>query len=108
MWTLITLGVLAAYPQMHDRLMRTRMVTDLNLVMSMADQIGLDGRRLVEDMRSAEIAGALDRAKAIAAVFGFNGTPSTVIGRTAFSGAIPAADVAQIIKDELAALPLRC
>ncbi len=111
--TIASEAVLAAdrqggYRQMHDRLMRTRMVTDLNLVMSMADQIGLDGRRLVEDMRSAEIAGALDRAKAIAAVFGFNGTPSTVIGRTAFWGAIPAADVAQVIKDELAALPLRC
>lgn len=111
--TIASQAVLAAdrqggYPQMHDRLMRTRLVMDLDLVMSMADQIGPDGRRLVEDIRSAEIAGALDRAKAIASVFGFYGTPSTVIGRTAFLGAIPAADVAQVIKDELAALPLRC
>lgn len=83
-------------------------MTDLNLVMSIADQIGLDGRRLLADMQTPEVAGALDQAKAIASVFGFYGTPSTVIGRTVFLGAIPAVDGTQIIKNELAALPLRC
>ncbi|MDO8986441.1 DsbA family protein [Cypionkella sp.] len=111
--TVASQAVLAAdqqggYQRMHDRLMRTRLVTDLNLVMSIADQIGLDGRRLLADMQTPEVAGALDQAKAIASVFGFYGTPSTVIGRTVFLGAIPAVDGTQIIKNELAALPLRC
>lgn len=111
--TIASQAVLAAdrqggYAAMHDRLMRTRMVTDLNLVTAIAESVGLDGKRLVADMKSPEIANALDMAKAIAAVFGFYGTPSTVIGRTVFLGAIPAADVSQIIKTELAALPLAC
>jgi protein-disulfide isomerase len=111
--TVASLAVLAAdrqggYRVMHDRLMRSRMVTDLNLVTSIAESVGLDGQRLVADMQSEGVASALDRAKAIARVFGFAGTPATVIGRTAFLGTLPAADVAQIIKTELAALPMAC
>ncbi len=96
------------YQAMHDRLMRTRMVTDMNLVVAIADSIGLNGQRVVADMQTQEIASALDRSKAAASVFGFYGTPSTVIGRTVFMGAIPAADVAQIIEAELEALPMAC
>ena len=101
--TIASQAVLAAdrqggYQAMHDRLMRTRMVTDLSFVIAMAESIGLDGQRLVADMQSPEIATALDSAKAIASVFGFYGTPSTVIGRTVFLGAIPAADVSHFYK----------
>ncbi|WP_426037254.1 DsbA family protein [Cypionkella sp. TWP1-2-1b2] len=111
--TIASQAVLAAdrqggYAAMQARLMRTRMVTDLNLVNKMAEQLGLDGPRLVADMQSAEITAALNTSKAIAAVFGLYGTPSTVIGRTVFLGAIPAADVAQIIQTELAAFPMAC
>ena len=111
--TIASQAVLAAdrqggYQVMHDRLMRTRMVTDLKFVVAIADAAGLDGQRLVADMQTPEIASALDMSKAIASVFGFYGTPSTVIGRSVFMGAIPAADVAQIIKMEHAALPMAC
>ncbi len=93
---------------MHDRLMRTRVVTDLKFVVAIADAAGLDGERLLADMQTPEIASALDMSKAIASVFGFYGTPSTIIGRSVFMGAIPAADVAQIIEMEQAALPVAC
>jgi protein-disulfide isomerase len=96
------------YQAMHDRLMRTRMVTDLKFVVAIADAAGLDGQRRVTDMQSPEVASALNMSKAIASVFGFYGTPSTVIGRSVFMGAIPAADVAQIIEAELEALPMAC
>ena len=109
--TIASQAVLAAdrqggYQVMHDRLMRTRMVTDLKFVFDIADAVGLDGRRLVADMQTPEIVSALDRSKAVASVFGFYGTPSTVIGRSVFMGAIPAADVAQIIEAEMGALPM--
>ena len=105
--TIASKAVLAAdrqggYSAMHDRMMRARMVTDLNFVTSIAESVGLDGQRLVADMQTPEIETALDKAKAIADVFGFYGTPSTVIGRTVFLGAIPAADVTVIIQEELA------
>ena len=98
----------AAYGAMHDRLLRNRMVSDLNLVRSIAESIGLDSARLIADMQSPEIATALDQARAIADVFGFYGTPGMVIGRTVFLGAIPAADVAQIIAAEQDLPPLPC
>lgn len=111
--TVASQAVLAAdrqggYEAMHDRLIRTRMVTDMDLVVSIAEAVGLDGQRLLADMQTAEIATALDRSKAIATVFGLWGVPATVIGRTVFIGAIPAADVLEIIEAELAALPLAC
>jgi 2-hydroxychromene-2-carboxylate isomerase len=74
----------------------------------MADSVGLNGQRLVADMQSSEIAATLDQSRSIAKVFGFYGTPATVIGSSVFLGALPAADIAQIIKTELAALPLAC
>lgn len=111
--TIASQAVLAAdrqggYQAMHDRLMRTRVVTDLKFVVAIADAAGLDGERLLADMQTPEIASALDMSKAIASVFGFYGTPSTIIGRSVFMGAIPAADVAQIIEMEQAALPVAC
>lgn len=96
------------YGAMQDRLTRSRLVTDLDQVVRIAESVGLDGRQLVADMQTDRIATALDRAKAVATVFGFYGTPATVIGRTVFLGNLPKADVAQIIEDELAALPLDC
>jgi protein-disulfide isomerase len=111
--TIASQAVLAAdrqggYQAMHDRLLRARMVTDLSFVITIAESVGLDGQRLLADMQTQEIAAAVDRSKAVASVFGFYGTPSTVIGRTVFLGAIPAADVAHIIKIELEALPMAC
>jgi protein-disulfide isomerase len=97
-----------AYAAMHDRLIRNRMVSDLNLVKAMAAGIGIDGQKLVADMQRPEIETALDQARALADVFGFYGTPGMVIGRTVFLGAIPATDVARIITDELALPPLPC
>ena len=93
------------YPAMRNRLLRARLVTDTNLMMAMANSVGLDGARLVADMQSPELEAALDESRAIAAVFGFYGTPSTVIGHTVFLGALPDADVRQIIEEELAASP---
>ena len=111
--TIASEAVLAAdlqggYDAMHDRLMRAQMVTDLTYVVRMAESVGLDGQRLVADMQTPKIATALDRSKTIAKLFGFYGTPSTVIGRIAFIGAIPAADVDQIIQMERTAPKLTC
>jgi protein-disulfide isomerase len=96
------------YGAMHDGLTRARMVTDLNAVVRIAESAGLDGQQLVADMQTDRIASALDRAKAVAAVFGFYGTPATVIGRIMFLGNLPKADVVHIIDEELAALPMAC
>ncbi|QCO57598.1 hypothetical protein EOK75_18005 (plasmid) [Pseudorhodobacter turbinis] len=96
------------YGAMYDRLKRNRMVTDPDLVYTFAEEIGLDGSQLIVDMKRPAIDQALDQAKAIASVFGFYGTPATVIGRTAFLGAISAADIARIIEAERKLPSLPC
>jgi uncharacterized protein with NRDE domain len=58
-----------------------------------AVSVGVDGQRLAADMQSPDIAKALDMAKAIAAVFCFYGTQSTVIVRTVFMEVIPGPSV---------------
>ena len=93
---------------MHDRLILAQMVTDLNYVVKMAQSVGLDGKRLVADMKSPEIETALDKSRAIAKVFGFYRTPATIIGSTVFLGAIPAVDVTQIIEAERATPARAC
>jgi predicted DsbA family dithiol-disulfide isomerase len=96
------------YSAMHDRLRRNRMVTDLSLVQTIARGIGLDDVKLLADMRRPDINFALDQSKAIAAVFGFYGTPGAVIGRTAFLGALSYAHLSQIIEAERRLAPLPC
>ncbi len=93
------------YIVMRNRLLRARLVTDANLMMAIANSVGLDGARLVTDMQSPALAATLDQSRAIATVFGFYGTPSTVIGRTVFLGTLPEVDVRQIIAEELAKSP---
>ena len=97
-----------AYAALQKRLMRAPAVTDPAYVAALAASVGIDENRLLADMQSPGIDAVLNQSKAIATVFGFYGTPGTVIGRTVFLGAIPAGDVAQIIRLELAALPLTC
>ncbi len=111
--TIASQAVLAAamqggYDAMQARLMRSRGVSDPNQMASLAEQVGLNGQRLLTDMQSPQVAATLANSRAIASVFGFYGTPSTVIGRTVFIGAISATDVAQIITAERAAPPLTC
>lgn len=96
------------YAALHARLRRNRMVTDLDLLRAIAEDIGLDGAQLLADMRRPEIDGALDQARAIAAVFGFYGTPGAVIGHTAFMGAISAAEIGRIVDAEKLLPPLPC
>ena len=93
------------YDAMRNRLLRARLVSDVNLMLAIAKSVGLEGPRLLADMQSPALEAALDQSRAIANVFGFYGTPSTVIGRTVFLGALPEVDVRQIIADELTASP---
>ena len=97
-----------AYAILERRLMRAPAVTDPAYVAALAESVGIDPKRLLVDMQGPQIELALKQNKAIASVFGFSGVPGTVIGHTVFIGTISAGDVAQIIKTEVAALPLTC
>lgn len=90
---------------MQARLDRTRGTGDMAAV---ARSMGLDGARLLRDMQGPEVQRALDRDYALAMLFGFFGTPGTVIGRTVISGALSGSVVAGLVEDEAKDLPMVC
>ncbi|WP_109465335.1 DsbA family protein [Albibacillus kandeliae] len=71
---------------LHRYLMRTHLPPGPAALRRLAERFDLDEERFLSDMESEAVTGQLDRSAAIAAVFGFIGTPSLVIGRTAIMG----------------------
>ncbi len=66
----------------------------------LSDDLGVDGRQLVSDMESAEIAKELEDSAALARVFSFVGTPALVIGRTVIQGQISEKMLRRIVELE--------
>ncbi|MEM6440798.1 MAG: DsbA family protein [Pseudomonadota bacterium] len=89
-----------AYPQMHARLMRTRFVPNDQYLIRVAEEGGLNPARLLADLSAPETEARIAEARALAAMFGFPGTPALVVGRTAVIGAIPEAALAKLIERE--------
>lgn len=90
------------YLPMHKALMRA---DDLSMegVMKVARGLGLDTGKLAKDMERPEIQAAIDRNLALAQDLGINGTPSFVIGDQLVPGAVPVAQLAQLIDKQRAA-----
>jgi len=88
------------YRDMHQRLIRTPAITDESFVAVIAENIGLDADRLLEDMASEAIDQRLQMTAAIADVFGFYGTPAFAIGRTVFMGSVPINTLRRLIEVE--------
>ena len=93
---------------LRQRFMRTPIVADEALVLTVAAHVGLDTARLARDMSSPEVQAELDRTRALADVFGFIGTPGLVIGRTVLTGAVPASMLRRVIADEQSLAPVAC
>ena len=66
---------------------------------TVAASVGLDVERLRGDMKSPEIAAAIDRNIALAEAVGIRGTPAFVIGKTLVPGAIDAETFRQLIAE---------
>jgi 2-hydroxychromene-2-carboxylate isomerase len=66
----------------------------------LSDDIGVDSKKLITDMESAEITRELEDSAALARVFAFVGTPALVIGRTVVQGQISDRMVREIIELE--------
>jgi len=85
---------------LQARFSRSRMVTDDDYIRAIASQLGLDADRLISDMASPAVTQRLMTSKAVGKVFGFYGTPNTLVGRTLVIGAVPKAQLQAIIADE--------
>lgn len=85
---------------MHDRLMGTAVRVTPPYIESLAVEAGLSWPTLARDMDGAAVTLALDRARALARLFGFAGTPSLVVGRTVLEGEVGEARLRQVVQDE--------
>ena len=77
-----------AYHAFHARLMGTPAIPTPPYLREISADAGIDGTRLLRDMRSPTTQKQLQTTAAIAHRFGFIGTPALVVGRTAILGAV--------------------
>ena len=95
-----------AYPAMHARLMRARLLPTPVYLEEAASALGLDADRLLADMTSPEVEARLDRSAAAADAFGLPGTPAMVVGRTVVVGALGDRALERLIERERADGPI--
>ena len=93
-------GRQGAYPAMHARLMRSGFRVMPAYVEAVAREMGLDAPRLPADMTDPSVEAALRRSAALADLFGFPGTPATVVGRTVLLSAIGERALARLVERE--------
>ncbi|MCK8463089.1 DsbA family protein [Aliiroseovarius sp. S1339] len=90
-----------AYVAFHERLMKSPFVATPEYLQALAQDIGIDHRRLVADMQGAAVVRELENSAALAKVFGFIGTPALVIGRTVIQGQVDEATILRIAEMEI-------
>jgi protein-disulfide isomerase len=96
------------YAAFHARLMRARFEPTPAYLAEIARSAGLEAERLLTDMDSVAVRAQLAESAAVAARFGFIGTPALVIGRTVVVGTVSPARLDQLIAAEAEEGPGRC
>lgn len=76
------------YVEFHRALMAVRGNLDENAVMALAKTVGLDAKRLRDDMDGPAIAESLDRNLKLAQALKIDGTPAFVVGDQLVPGAV--------------------
>lgn len=76
------------YWQYHSKLMRTRGQANMRTALAMAKEMGVDMKKLKQNLKSAEIDIGLREVREIANALGMTGTPSYVIGNEIVVGAV--------------------
>ncbi len=89
-----------AFGALNAALMGTALSVTPRALDRIAGQAGLDPDRLARDMAAPPVARALERARALARIFGFPGTPALVVNRTVILGRVDAPTLAAVIADE--------
>lgn len=87
------------YLKFHNAMMEARGRLDKKAVLKIAEKVGINRRRLLRDMDSAEITKILRRNYQLAEALKINGTPSFVIGDQVLKGGRDLATMRQIIAD---------
>lgn len=92
-----------SYLPVHRHLMRAVLKPGPVALTQLAEQFGMDSQRFIQDAASPEVEREIQKAKAIAAVFGIVGTPAVLVGRTLVVGNVGRSELERLIdleKDE--------
>jgi len=87
------------YAELYDALMSLRGEPTDAVIRSEAERIGLDYARLRRDMDDPAIQQRLDANIALARALRIEGTPALIIGDTLVPGAVPVAQIEQMIAE---------
>lgn len=88
------------YAEFYDALMSLRGEPTDALIRSEAERIGLDYARLRREMDDPAIQQRLDANIALARALRIEGTPALIIGETLVPGAVPLAQIEQMVAEE--------
>lgn len=86
--------------ELHARLMNTPGRVTPMYLRDIAEDVGLSWPELEQAMAGPEVTTALHRAKALAQLFAFIGTPALVVGRTVVEGNIPEHRLQELVHHE--------
>ena len=88
------------YPEMYDALMSLRGEPTDAVIRSEAERIGIDYAKMRRDMEDPAIQQRLDANIALARSLRIEGTPALIIGETLVPGAIPIAQIEQMVAEQ--------
>jgi protein-disulfide isomerase len=88
------------YPEMYDALMSLRGEPTDAVIRSEAERIGIDYAKMRRDMEDPAIQQRLDANIALARSLRIEGTPALIIGETLVPGAIPVAQIEQMVAEQ--------
>ena len=88
------------YPEMYDALMSLRGEPTDAVIRSEAERIGIDYAKMRRDMEDPAIQQRLDANIALARSLRIEGTPALIIGETLLPGAIPIAQIEQMVAEQ--------
>lgn len=89
-----------AYAAFRTRLMRGRFVATPEYLEILAQDIGVDGDRLLSDMEGDAVSERLRNTEAVARIFDFIGTPALVVGRTVVVGKVSEGVIGALVEEE--------
>lgn len=88
------------YPEMYDALMSLRGEPTDAVIRSEAERIGVDYAKMRRDMADPAIQQRLDANIALARTLRIEGTPALIIGETLVPGAIPIAQIEEMVAQQ--------
>ena len=89
-----------ALPKFHARMRRAAFAPTEAYLRDVAEGLGLDADRLLEDMRDPAIAERLEATAALARRMGIGAVPTTLVGRTIVVGSISSRQLDRLIERE--------